>query len=51
VAASFPIVLVDEAQDLKPERLRMIRGIAQSATTLIAADEFNASTAHCVQTR
>jgi superfamily I DNA/RNA helicase len=40
VAASFPIVLVDEAQDLKPERLRMIRGIAQSAMTLIAADEF-----------
>jgi superfamily I DNA/RNA helicase len=24
VAASFPVVLVDEAQDLKPERLRMI---------------------------
>jgi hypothetical protein len=40
VTASFPIVLVDEAQDLKPERLRMIRGIVQSAATLIAADEF-----------
>ncbi len=25
VAASFPIVLVDEGQDLKPERLRMSR--------------------------
>jgi hypothetical protein len=39
-AASFPIVLVDEAQDLKPQRLRMLRALAQSARTLIAADEF-----------
>ena len=38
--ASFPIVLVDEAQDLKPQRLRMLRALAQSAHTLIAADEF-----------
>lgn len=38
--ASFPIVLVDEAQDLKPQRLRMICAVAQSANTLIAADEF-----------
>src|SRR5215207_6013636 len=28
VAASFPIVLVDEAQDLKPQRLRMIAALA-----------------------
>lgn len=40
VGASFPIVLVDEAQDLKPQRLRMICAVAQSANTLIAADEF-----------
>jgi hypothetical protein len=40
VAASFPIVLVDEAQDLKPQRLRMLCALAQSARTLIAADEF-----------
>lgn len=40
VATSFPIVLVDEAQDLKPQRLRMICAIAQSANMLIAADEF-----------
>lgn len=39
-AASFPIVLVDEAQDLKPQRLKMLRALAQSAKTLIAADEF-----------
>lgn len=39
-AASFPIVLVDEAQDLKPQRLRVIRALAQSTTMLIAADEF-----------
>lgn len=39
-AASFPIVLVDEAQDLKSQRLRMLRALAQSARTLIAADEF-----------
>ena len=39
-AASFPIVLVDEAQDLKPQRLRMLCALAQSACTLIAADEF-----------
>ena len=39
-AASFPIVLVDEAQDLKPQRLRMLCALAQSARALIAADEF-----------
>jgi hypothetical protein len=40
VAASFPIVLVDEAQDLKPERLRMISALAPSTTLMVAADEF-----------
>ena len=40
IAASFPIVLVDEAQDLKPQRLRMICALARSLSTLIAADEF-----------
>jgi RecA/RadA recombinase len=38
-SASFPIVVVDEAQDLKPQRLRMIRALGQS-TMLVAADEF-----------
>jgi hypothetical protein len=40
VAASFPIVLVDEGQDLKPERLRMLRALAGTVHALIAADEF-----------
>ena len=40
VAASFPIVLVDEAQDLKPQRLRMISALAQSIILLVAADDF-----------
>jgi superfamily I DNA/RNA helicase len=39
-ASSFPIVLVDEVQDLKPQRLRMLCASAQSARTFIAADEF-----------
>jgi hypothetical protein len=40
VAASFPLILVDEAQDLKPERLRMISALKASTTLLVAADEF-----------
>lgn len=40
VAVSFPIVLVDEGQDLKPERLRMLRALSAATHTLIAADEF-----------
>jgi hypothetical protein len=38
--ASFPIVLVDEAQDLRPERLRMVRALASCSFVLVAADEF-----------
>lgn len=40
VAVSFPIVLVDEGQDLKPERLRMLRALAGIVHALVAADEF-----------
>jgi hypothetical protein len=40
VAASFPIVLVDEAQDLKPERLRMISALSGPARLMVAADDF-----------
>lgn len=40
VAASFPIVLVDEAQDLKPQRLRMISALVGSTRLIIAADDF-----------
>ena len=38
--ASFPIVLVDEGQDLRTERLRMLVALSAAARTLIAADEF-----------
>ncbi|HEX8902424.1 ATP-dependent helicase [Vitreimonas sp.] len=40
IATSFPIVLIDEAQDLKPERLRMVEALASGGLMLIAADEF-----------
>lgn len=39
-SASFPIVLVDEGQDLKPERLRMLIALEAETHTLLAADEF-----------
>ena len=39
-AASFPIVLVDEGQDLRPQRLRMIVALEAATRTLLAADEF-----------
>lgn len=39
-AMSFPIVLVDEGQDLKPQRLRMLVALSGATHTLIAADEF-----------
>lgn len=44
--ASFPIVLVDEAQDLRPERLRMIQALSAHSAVLVAADEFQ-----CLDTR
>lgn len=40
VAASFPIVLVDEAQDLTPARLDMVSALSDSVCLLLAADEF-----------
>ncbi len=40
VAASFPIIVIDEAQDLGLERLRMVRALATRARLLVAADEF-----------
>eukprot|EP00873_Tetraselmis_striata_P030014 jgi/Tetstr1/450278/TSEL_037314.t1 len=39
-AASFPIVLVDEGQDLRPQRLRMLVALSSATRVLIAADEF-----------
>lgn len=40
VAASFPVLLVDEAQDLTKNRLRVIDGLAARLHTFVAADEF-----------
>jgi len=40
VAAGFPIVVVDEAQDVTAERLRMIRALSTRLDVLAAADEF-----------
>ena len=39
-AVSFPIVLVDEGQDLRPQRLRMLVALSGVTHVLIAADEF-----------
>lgn len=40
VGASHPIALVDEAQDLTQERLRIVRALETRLTLLVAADEF-----------
>lgn len=40
VTGSFPLVLVDEAQDLSAERSAIIEALAQTATVLLAFDEF-----------
>lgn len=40
VAATFPIVLLDEAQDLTPVRLRIVRALATRLEVVAAADEF-----------
>ena len=40
VAVSFPLVLVDEAQDLSAERSAIVAALAQSGTVLLAFDEF-----------
>ncbi len=40
VAGSFPIVLVDEAQDLSAERSAIIAALAQRTNVLLAFDEF-----------
>jgi len=40
VKASYPVLIVDEAQDLSANRLDVVRHLAAELTTLIAADEF-----------
>ena len=40
VGATFPIIAVDEAQELKPCRLRIVRALADRGQVIVAADEF-----------
>ncbi len=40
VARSHPIIVVDEAQELAPPRLRIISALAPHASVFVAADEF-----------
>lgn len=40
VARSFPLVLVDEAQDLDEHRLRILQGLSPSCSIVAAADAF-----------
>lgn len=40
VVARYPVIVVDEAQDLAPERLRIVQSLSMLAKTLVAADEF-----------
>lgn len=40
VAATFPILVVDEAQDMTVNRLSMVAGLANRLEVFVAADEF-----------
>lgn len=40
VAATHPVALVDEAQDLTAERLRLVQALSERLTLILAADEF-----------
>ena len=40
VSAAFPIVAIDEAQELKPCRLRIARALSNTTHMVVAADEF-----------
>jgi hypothetical protein len=40
VARSYPVIIVDEAQELAPPRLRIISALAPHAAVFVAADEF-----------
>lgn len=40
VAATFPVVVVDEAQDLTPNRLAIIQSLEPHVELLVASDEF-----------
>jgi superfamily I DNA/RNA helicase len=40
MARSYPLILVDEAQDLDENRLRILQRLSQSCTVVVAADSF-----------
>jgi superfamily I DNA/RNA helicase len=40
VTATYPVIVVDEAQELRPQRLRIVRALGQHAELFVAADEF-----------
>jgi hypothetical protein len=40
VAAAYPVVVVDEAQELSPARLRIVKALAPYVSLFVAADEF-----------
>ena len=40
VAAAFPIVAIDEAQELAPSRLRIVQALSSVTELVVAADEF-----------
>jgi superfamily I DNA/RNA helicase len=40
VAASFPLILVDEAQDLDDHRMRVLQGLSAQCSIVAAADAF-----------
>ena len=40
VSSTFPTVAIDEAQELKPCRLRIARALSNSTSMIVAADEF-----------
>lgn len=40
VAATFPVVVVDEAQDLTPNRLSIVQSLEPHVELLVASDEF-----------
>jgi len=46
VAATYPIIVLDEAQDLNSVRLNIIKGLAPHITLLAAADEFQCLNEH-----
>lgn len=40
IRAAYPVVVVDEAQDLDHQRFALLKALSQSGSVLVAADEF-----------